>query len=218
MEDLSNLPPSAPQKPYGQSKSLAIALVVSAVFLLAAAGTGYWLLTEPANAPTAQAPTGDGSENVKNVTWVAPANVPVSYVQRDQNTPTIATSYYIDAAAGCSITTGVQPAQATGAVKQAVLDVAKSAQSYGIATNGSADSAETNIQNLGGRTYKFQGIRLEQSVAVAGIPYTAQRTNVAFKQFGQKIATIAYACRSDGWDAKHTELQQLIAAFKVKTE
>lgn len=219
MEELSHLPPSEPQKPYGQSKSLAIALIVSLVFLLAAAGICYWLLSKPASAPTTQKATGDGSETVKNVTWQAPATIPASFARRDQNTQTVATTYYFDAAVGCGITTTVQPMQANVALKQGVLDAAKAAQSYGIATNNSSDAAETSIANQDGKhTYTFASLQLEQSVAVAGVPYTSQRTLVAFKQFGQKVATIGYSCRADAWDAKHAELQTLVSAFKVKTE
>lgn len=219
MEDLNNLPPSSPQKPYGQSKSLAIALIISALFLLAAAGVSYWMLTRPASAPQVPQPIGDGSEKVKSVTWVTATNLPASFVRRDQNTATSTTTYYTDAAAGCSITTATQPVQANVTVKQSVLDAAKAAQSYGIATTNATDGSEISIKNHDdSRTYTFASTQLEQTVAVAGLPYTAQRTITAYKQFGQQVATISYSCRTDNWDAKKTELQTFVNAFKVKTE
>jgi hypothetical protein len=218
MDELSHLPPAQPQRPYGESKSLAIALVVSAVFLLAAGAISFYLLTKPAGAPTAQQPTGDGSENVKNVGWVTPATIPAAYARRDQNTLAVATTYYTDAAAGCGITTTVQTIPASGTIKEGVLASAKAAQSYGIATTNATDAAEIDMQNQDGKTFTFKTMQLEQTVAVTGVPYTAQRTLLAYKQFGQQVATIAYTCRTEAWEPKNTELKTLVTAFKVKTE
>lgn len=218
MDELSPLPPAQPQRPYGESKSLAIALVVSAIFLLAAGVISFNLLTKSAGVPTAQQPTGDGSENVKNVGWVTPTTIPAAYARRDQNTLSVATTYYSDAAAGCSITTTVQAAPASGTVKEGVLTAAKAAQSYGVATTNAADASDVNIQNQDGKTFAFKAMQLEQTVAITGVPYAAQRTILAYKQFGQQVATIAYACRTDAWEPKSPELKTLVAAFKVKTE
>lgn len=218
MDELSPLPPAQPQRPYGENKSLAIALVVSAIFLLAAGAISFILLTKPAGTPTAQQPTGDGSESVKNVGWVTPATMPAAYARRDQNTVAVSTTYYTDAAAGCSITTTVQAVPASGTVKEGVLASAKAAQSYGIATTNAADAADVNIQNQDGKTFTFKAMQLEQTVAVTGVPYSAQRTLLAYKQFGQQVATVAYTCRNEAWEPKNAELKTLVAAFKVKTE
>jgi hypothetical protein len=211
--------PSPPPLQYNHSKSLAIAVVVSAVFLLAAAGICAWLLMRPAGTATIeQKPTGDGSESVKTLEWTSPDSLAGTYARREQNTKAVKTTYYFDAVASCGLTTNVQPMVAGKTPKDIVLEAAQGAQAYGIATTGSTDADIHKIKDAdGSHTYDFKSVQLEQTVNVAGVPYNAQRTVVAYKQFGTLVASVGYSCKADTWDAKKTELQTAANLFIVKT-
>lgn len=219
MEDITSQQPAPPPQPYNRSRSLAIAVVVSVVFLLAAAGICVWLLTRPAGSATVQqAVTGDGSESVKTVEWTTPEGLSATYARREQNTQTVATTYYYDVAAGCGITTSVQPMIAGKTPKNVVLEAAQAAQSYGITTTGSADAETYTLKDADkNHSYDFKSVQLEQTVNVSGIPYKAQRTAVAYKQFNTLVASIGYSCKTDAWDIKKSELQTFIRSFIVKT-
>jgi hypothetical protein len=208
-------------KPYNHSRSLAIALAVSGVLLLAAACICAWLLTKPAGTTSvAQQPTGDGSDKVKSLTFDSPKDMPAAFARRDQNTREVANTYYYDPASGCGITTDIRAM--TGApkdIKATVLTNAKTAQTYGITTNSSTDAFDSRLKDADGQhTYTLSAIQLEQSVAVQNVPYTAQRKVIAYKQFGTNLASMEYTCRTDSWDGKKDQLQYLVNGFIVKTQ
>lgn len=219
MDDIHLDQSAPPPKPYNRNRSLAIAVVVSAIFLLAAAGICAWLLTRPAGSTgIEQKPTGDGSEQVKSLEWTAPEGLSSTYARREQNTKTVKTTYYFDVAAGCGLTTTVQPMVTGKAPKDTVLEAAQAAQSYGVTTTGSADAEGFTIKDAdGNHQYAFKALQLEQAVNVSGVPYKAQRTLIAYKQFASTAASVSYSCKTEAWDSKKAELQGFAQAFIVKT-
>lgn len=208
---------TTPPKPAKKQHSWAIALVVSAVFLLAAVGVAAWLLTKPAGSQIILVPTGDGSEKVKKVSFVA--DVPLAmYTKRDQNTQTEQHTYYLDAAAGCGVSTHVVPIQVSVAPKDTAVGVTKHAQNYGTTTGTVSDAQDTQLKDEGSQVYTFKSFLAEQSVNTPGVPYSAKRLMGLYKQFGQSVASVDYWCRTDAWEAKKPELQKLVETFIVKTE
>jgi hypothetical protein len=206
-----------PPKSAKRHRSWAIALVVSAVFLLAAVGVAVWLLTKPAGSQIMLIPTGDGSEKVKKVSFVA--DVPLAtYTKRDQNTQTEQHTYYLDAAAGCGVSIHVVPAQASVAPKDTAVGVTKHAQNYGTTTGAVSDAEDAVLKDEGGRSYTFKSFLAEQSVNTPGVPYNSKRLVGLYKQFGQSVASADYWCKADAWEAKKPELQKLVETFIVKTE
>lgn len=212
--------PPSPQQP--QSRSLAIALVVSLLFLLAAGGVCAWLLLKApeSSVVTVQVPTGDGSDKVKKVTFVPGADLPAAYGRRDQNTQMAQTSYFFDTRTNCGITTSILAVTDEKAVpKDMALQHAKAAQNYGVTTTKVADGADLKLKDADGQhSYVFPTVFLEQSVDIAGIPFKNQKAVMAYKQFGAELAAITYSCRADTWDATHPDLQKFASGFIVKTE
>ncbi|HSE61214.1 MAG TPA: hypothetical protein VLA88_02880 [Candidatus Saccharimonadales bacterium] len=200
-------------------RSLAIALVVSAVFLLAAVGIATWLMLKPTSATTVNQPTGDGSANVTHVSFVTPADLPVAYARRDENTHTTQTTFYDDKANFCGITTAVLPAAQGKSAKDVMLADAAEYKDAGITVATNAPAGDYAIADIdGNHTYTFNAEQLDQDIAVPGVPFTKQTAAVAYKQFGSSIATIGFSCKADAWEAKKPELEALIKTFKVKTE
>lgn len=215
--DIPAVLPSSPEAKGG--KSLAIALVVSAVFLLAAAGIAAWLMLKPSGSTTVNQPTGDGSGNVMKVSFVAPPDMPAAYAKRDQNTHAAQTTFYDNNTSFCSITTDVHPATANTPAKDVMLSVMNQDKDTGIATTSNAPAGEYTIADTdNSHTYKFASEQLEQDVNVPGVDFTKQTKVVAYKQFGAFVASIGYGCKADSWEANKTELETLIKTFKVKTE
>src|SRR5688572_8056011 len=82
-------------------KSLAIALVVAAVFLLAAIGVAVWLFmykqANPEQVVKIGLPDPRDTSYVTKVEWVAPA-LPANFTTFNQSTPVAAVMYYADMA------------------------------------------------------------------------------------------------------------------------
>lgn len=206
--------------PYHHRKSLAIALVVSAIFLLASAGIFIWLLAKPGGTTFLQQHIGDGSDQVKKVSFVTPTDLPAAYAKREQNTHTAQTAYYSDTASGCSIATSIFPTpQPSGDIKEVVANTAKAAETYGISVVNWDDTNDHKIKDVSGQqTYIFKGLYFEQKVDVQGVPYQSQRKIIAYKKFGPSIASIEYTCRTESWDTKKEQLLYIVNGFKLKTE
>lgn len=214
-----HLPVSA-SDPTKSSKSLAIALVVSAVFLLAAAGIAAWLLlNKPADTSTVQNVPADDAAGVSNVSFVAPATVPVNYKKTDQSKAGATTIYYYDDATNCGITVGVSAVPTDKTVKAAVADALVAAETGGVTTASNTAGDNYSLKDADGKhTYSFASLILDQDVNVQGVGFTKQNNIILYKQFGQQIASLSYACKSDTWADKKAELAGLVKAFTVKTE
>lgn len=212
-------PLPTPVKPVKDRKSLAIALIVSAVFLLAAAGILVWLLTKNPGTTQAPLPTTDPAKNVKSFTFEAPATLPVNYARRDQNTVEAATTYYFDVDTSCGITTGALKLGVNGlSAKDAVLRSVQAAEALGVKVKKSTDGPKFSVADVDGKTtYDFATIMLEQDVNMSGVTFKSQNSLIAYKQLGQEVGTIGYSCKTEAWDAKTAELEALAKAFTLKT-
>lgn len=218
--ELQDHPEPTALQPKG-AKGLMIALIASAVFLLAAAGIGIWLLVKPGGTSTVkQQPTGDGSDAVKALTFVAPSTLPAAYAMRQQNTHTTAATYYFDPTTACGIATHVAPLTTDNSQpKGAAIKIAENEFAYGVTTANAADGTAATLRDADGQhEYSFASTVLDQNVAIEGVPYNQQHTAVFYKQFGVSVASISYACKADTWETKKPELASLVAAFSVKTE
>ena len=229
MEDLNSFTPpaSTPELPPMPNhmvpkkgvKPVAVALIVAAVFLLGSIGAALWMIYRPAGSYSIAAQvTGDGSDKVKSLTFVAPTGISSTYVTRSQNTHTAQTTYYTDGAAGCTITTMFQSLPADTTPKDLTIATAEAAKSYGITTTSNADTNGITIKDADGGSYDFKAVQLEQTIDVPGVAFKAQRNFIAYKQFGSSVASIGYACQTGNWDTKKGELNSLVATFTVKTE
>jgi hypothetical protein len=220
MEESHTTPPPAPMH-YNHSRSLAIALVVSAMLLLAAAGICTWLIIKPAGIMSVvQQPTGDGSDRVKSLSFDPPKDMPAAFARRDQNTREVRNTYYYDPVSGCGVTTDIRPMTGQSKqIRQTVVDNAKATHSYGITTTSAADTFDSKLKDADNQhTYTFPAVLLEQAVSIQNVSYTTQRKGIAYKQFNTWLASIEYTCRTDSWDGKKDQLQYLVNGFIVKTE
>jgi flagellar basal body-associated protein FliL len=208
--------PSSPQPK--SSTSLAIALVVSAVLLLAAISIAAWLMTRSGSTTTVNKQNGDGSASVKTVSFVAPSDIPASYVKTDENTQTAQTTSYFDANAACRIVTSVNPATDQD-IKAAIIASLDSLKATGIATSATAAGNDYTVADTdGSHHYTFASVTAEQDVNVPGVSFSHQKGIAAYKQFGALFASITVTCKDDSWEARKTDLEALIQHFKVKTE
>jgi hypothetical protein len=211
-----SLPPSPQPK---SSKPLAVALVVSVVLLLAAAGVTAWLLLKPAGSTTLNQQAGDGSGSVKSVFFVAPASLPASYVKTDENTQIGQSTDYFDASTACRITTAVK--QATDPdIKAVTIAGIEALKETGITTAATTNGSNYTFNDTdGSHKYAFSSVVADQEVSVPGVSFSHQKSIVAYKQFGSShYASITFSCKDDSFESKKTELEALIQTFKVKTE
>jgi hypothetical protein len=219
-------PSPKPAKPIGDptktSRSLAIALIVSAILLLAAAGVIIWLIVANNGshlASNVRVTSPDDTKDVKSVSLVPPATLPVNYAKNDQSTLDATNIYYYDDATNCGITVGVIPVPVGKTIKDVVVDAVVAAQTKGVTTTKNAAGDKYAIKDAdGSKTYTFDSVALEQDVKVDGVAFTKQNNVIIYKQFGEQAASLSYACKSDAWAGKQTELAGLIKQFTAKTE
>lgn len=197
-------------------KSLAIAILVAAGFLLAALSIAIWLFVQKQGDPSANIVQNDPKDTTKvtSVSWVAPELLPAGYVLSDQSTVDSQVAYYADSAAGCSITTRVAPAASN--IQEAVVEAN---DSTGIGTNTVADTAPLAIADAEiAQQYEFIGLEADQTVAVPGVEFDKQSSAIYYKQFGSQVASAIFTCKLAVFEAKTEELKALIAQFKVRTQ
>jgi flagellar basal body-associated protein FliL len=212
-----HMPTSA--DPAKSSKSLAVALIFAAIFFVAACGIIAWLLFWHKSATSVQNKPTDDVASVTKVSFVAPAAMPASYVMTDQSKSDATTMYYYDDNTNCGITIGVSTVPTDKTVKAAVADALAAAQTQGVTTASNAAGDAYTLKDVDGKhTYKFDSLNLDQDINVQGVNFNKQHTVLLYKQFGSKIASLSYACKSDMWDQKKAELSSLVKAFTVKTE
>lgn len=207
--------------PARSRRSLAIAMVISVVFLIIAAGVIVWLFVVPRNPVATQANTAaDDVRDVKNVTLVPPVDLPATYVKNDQSKNDYVQVYYYDDATNCGFTVGVGEVTQGKSVKQAVTDAITAAQAQGITTTAQSDgdAYELHDADNADKTYSFESVNLDQDVKVDGVAYTKQSNAILYKQFGTKVASLSYACKDETWTANKVELATLVSKFTVKTE
>lgn len=211
----------APKDPTRVSRSLAIAMVFSVVFLIIAVGIIVWLFTFPRNPVANQANTAtEDVRDVKNVSFVTPADLPANYVKNDQSTVSATHVYYYDDATNCGFTVGVAEVQEDKSAKDAAVEATTKAQAEGITTTGRTDGDTYDLKDTedADKTYRFESVALEQDVNVPGVAFTKQSGAVLYKQFGTKIASLSYACKAETWTQNKAELATLVSKFTVKTE
>ncbi len=219
-----NLPtPISPQPPPIKrgGSSLLIALLVSAVFLLAAVGIGVWLVWQKNTTSDVQPIDTTATKDVKKVSWIAPETLPAVYVKRDQNTRDATTAYYYDDATICGLTTTVSSVDATKGktAKEAITNMAKDGALQGVTLISSFDGADfTIIDATDKQEYPFQSLDITQNVNVEGIAFKKQNTTVVYKLFGGHLASIAITCQEATWTTKKAELATVLKTFTVKVE
>lgn len=213
-------PPKTPSDPAKSSRSLAIALVVSAVFLLVAAGIVVWLVVaRGSHSTTSTVKSPDDTRDVKSVTLVPPATLPANYVKNDQSTADATNIYYYDDATNCGITVGVVPMPGNMTIKEVVTGAITAAQTQGVTTTATKDGDKYAIKDADGKkTYTFESVALEQDVKVDSVAFLQQDHIIAYKQFGAQAALISFACKREVWADKQTELTDLVKQFTAKTE
>lgn len=218
MEELHTLPPPS-QQPHPRP-TLAVAVIVASIFLLASAGICAWLIMKsPVTTVVTQQPAGDGSEKVSSLSFTPPDGMPAAYARRDQNILDTQTSYYFYSGSNCGIITNVGPLIANSDARQAALAMVKASQAKDIAVTATADAPDMKLKDTDGQhTYNFKAVQLDQNISMPGLAFNQQRTLVAYKQFGSNMAAISYVCPKDTWASKQTELQTLANGFKVKTQ
>jgi hypothetical protein len=205
--------------PTASSKSLAIALVVAAAFLLAAAGIIVWLVFGNKPSSTVTNKPADDVASVKNVSFVVPPDLPANYVRNDQSKTGSTTIFYYDDATNCGFTLGIAPVPADKPVKGVVTDALAAAATQGVATTTKIDGAKVDLKDsASGKAYTFDAIDAEQTVDVPAVNFTKQNNTILYKQFGAQIASLGYACKAEVWAEKKVELATWAQKFTVKTE
>lgn len=218
--DLTNMgmPEPAPIKRGGGS--LLIALIVSALFLLAAVGVGLWMVWQKNSADTQPTDT-TVTKDVKKVSWVVPKDLPAVYVKRDQNTHDVVSSYYYDDATICGLTTAVMNITAAKGktAKEAVINMVKDNSMQGVTLISNFDGADLIIKDaVDNQEYTFNSLDITQNVNVEGITFKKQNTTVMYKQFGDHLASIAMTCQEASWASKKADLTKVLKTFTVKVE
>ena len=203
------------------SRSLAIAMVFSVVFLIIAVGVIVWLFITPRNPVATQAnQAADDVRNVKSVSLVPPADLPTTFVKNDQSSNDATHIYYYDDATNCGFTVSVSKVTQNKSLKDLAIEAATSGQAQGITTAGRTDGDTYDLKDAdkADAVYQFESINLDQDVNVAGVGFTKQYMAVLYKQFGQQVASLGYACKAETWTDKKAELATIVSKFTVKTE
>jgi cytoskeletal protein RodZ len=211
----------SPKDPTRASRSLAIAMVFSVVFLIIAVGIIVWLFTFPRNPVANQANTAtEDVRDVKDVSFVTPADLPAQYTKNDQSTVSATHVYYYDDATNCGFTVGVADVQDGKSTKDSAVEVTTKAQAEGVSIAGRTDGDTYDLKDADDaeKTYQFESVSLEQDVNVPGVAFNKQSGAVLYKQFGAKIASLSYACKAETWTQNKAELATLVSKFTVKTE
>lgn len=211
-------PVKSPKDPTAASRTWAIALVASAVLLLAAGGIVVWLVLVriPGGVTLPFVPV-DPSINVKNVTFVLPADMPTTYVKNDQSKVSESVIFYDDEATMCSMMLATLPADSVKKPQDIALERIAASYTLGMSVNR-ITGAELVIIRDGTNDYAFEAVATEVGVNVTGIGYAGRQQTVLFKKFGNQVAVISYGCKTETWAEKQTELATIVAGITVKTE
>ncbi len=216
------LPPvdMSPPKPMPlnkDKKSLPIALIVSAVFLLATAGVASWLFIQKSgssdNVVTQVDP--NSTTSINSVSWVAP-KMPDTFKVYDQSTPSAKLVYYPDESKNCSLTTHI--IYDGDAVKSAADAIAATATNKDAASTTAEVPAVTISDADGQRTYDFTAASLSEESNSPALGRRVLAGNVYFAHFGHQVAIIRFLCAADSAAANSEGLNSLIKQFTVKTE
>jgi|SRR5688572_29097688 len=205
------------------SHSLAIALVVSAILLLAALGIALWLLFFKGSGGLVSGsipqPESNDTKDIKNVSFVVPA-MPAQYAKNDQSAEGTTNVFYYDDATNCGITLSVVPVNNGQNAKDAVVAAVTVADAQGVTTAASkaGDKLELKDTAKTDKTYTFDTVALDQNVNVPSVAFTKQHNVIAYKQFGLQVASVAYACKEETWAEKNPELLALVKTLTVKAE
>jgi len=206
--------------PARSRRSLAIAMVFAVLFLIIAVGIIVWLFVMPRNPVVTGSQATEDVRDVKNVTLVAPADLPANYAKTEQSTNDQTRTYYYDDATNCGFTVGVAAANNGKTAKETATATITSAQAQGITVAGQSDGSNFELYDAddADTTYEFGSVTLDQDVKVDGVAFTQQNNVIVYKQFGNKIAVLSYACKAETWTSKKVELATLVSKFTVKTE
>lgn len=211
-------PEPAPNKS-SSGKSLAIALLVASVFLLAAIAIVVWLFITRSNGQsiTGVDPNSD-TKNVKTVEFVAPDDLLAKYAKNDQSKNGDSTVFYYDDASACGVTSFVAPVTAAGSLQELVIQSFQSLETKGVTVAGSNAGPSYKIKDSSnGKTYTFDSVELTQDVKALGIDFTKQNNVILYKQIGTHVAALGYACKDQTWASKKDELTKYINEFTVRT-
>lgn len=213
-------PFKAPKDPARMSRSLAIAMVFSVVFLIIAVGIIVWLFIFPRNPVADQASVAqEDVRDVTSVSFVAPADLPANYIKNDQSTEDTTHIYYYDDATNCGFTVDVSKAQSGKTTKDIAITATTKTQAEGVTTAGQTESDTYDLKDAeSDKIYQFESVSLEQDVNVPGVTFKKQSAGVLYKQFGEQIASLSYACKEESWAQNKAELATLVTKFTVKTE
>lgn len=209
---------------FSRNTALTISLVVASILLLIAVGVAIWMFMRGSgnvvgNSISNQQVT-DDIKDVKKVTFVPPANLPPSYVKREQNSELVTNTFYFDNEANCGITTGgIVLGETTGKTpKEAIVNSSNAAEALGVKTTKSTDGEKIILKDDGSKEYTFSTIELEQDVNVSGVAFKKQFNVVGYKQFGSQVASIGWSCKDETWPTRKPELEALAKAFTLKLE
>lgn len=212
--------PQPPKDPTASSRTWAIALIVSAIFLLAAIGVVVWIVLTRNAAPTVNttpAPPADPAVGVKKISFVMPNDFPAAYVKHDQSKPGETWTFYDDEATACSVVLGLLPVDAAKTPQELV--VARIADSYpsGVAAP-TLTPGERFVVKDAEHEYSFDAITTEQTINLQGVGFTSRHQMTGFKKLGNQIVVIGYGCKADTWTQKQGELAALVSGITLKTE
>ncbi len=205
------------------SRNLAVALVVSFLFLFTAIGFVVWIFIQRNNIianSISSTPPADDTRDVKNVVLNAPASLPSNYVLNDQSTNNVSKTYYYDDNFNCGITIAVVNKDASKTVKDVIVDAITTTQAQGVTTTSSIEGDKVDLADAedSNKKYTFDSVELEQQVNAPSVTFKQQKNIILYRQFGRKVASLAYACKSETWTEKRFELLDLVKQFTVKTE
>ncbi|HVI69811.1 MAG TPA: hypothetical protein VM581_05160 [Magnetospirillaceae bacterium] len=210
-----------PKDPTAASRTWAIALIVSAILLLAAVGVVIWLVVTRGLGgvnTASQAPT-DPSVGVKNVTFVLPADMPAPYVKRDQSRVGESVVFYDDEGSVCSVMLSVLPVDAAKTPQQQVFDRLAAAYAKGVDTTNTKVGERYVVKDADGtHEYSFESVVTGQSLNINAVGHVARQQVTLFKKFGNQVVAIGYGCKTETWLAKQTELAALVGGITLKTE
>ncbi len=211
-------PPSITLK---KNRSLAIALLASAILLVAAGGIAWWIIAQKfSNSQAEQSlPNAQDTSDVQSVGWVAPTPwTNPGYRSRQENTAAMTRTVYWESA-GCSVTATIGQLTRGKTVKDDVLDDIKSLESSGFKVTSSADGTGITLTDADGtHKYPFKAIELTQSVNVPGVSFSQQQQIVVYKQFNEQYASLSGLCKSDLWPTQKDYITTTMQEFTLKTE
>lgn len=207
-----------PKDPTASSRTWAIALVVSACFLLVALGVAVWIFTaRGGNVTILPPPPTDPAIGIKSVSFVLPTDMPAAYVKYDQSQVGESFVFYDDEAAGCSLVLGVLPSEADKTPQATALARIANAYTQGVTTTNTTLGERFVVKDQQD-DYSFESVVTEQSVAVTAVDVKTRHQLTMFKKLGQSIVVIGYGCKAETWEAKQAELATLVSGITLKTE